>query len=200
LPEQGDKRPVSEITDFDWYVEHIAATPDAAHFAVTGITTATGRPKRLIHLYDGATGKFAGSIPTTLPPGDGLSGMRFDPKGTRLHVMTDDRHHERLDIFEVPSLRLAGSVSELNAVNAGVSRWVTYRTQTSDTPAMIVLRERERPAPLLRVARDVEVAGAEGIKFSPDGNQIVWGNEDGTVTICDLNEVQRRLAEFGLGW
>ena len=32
------------------------------------------------------------------------------------------------------------------------------------------------------------------------GTQLAWGNIDGTVTVADLNEVQRRLAAEGLGW
>jgi hypothetical protein len=34
--------------------------------------------------------------------------------------------------------------------------------------------------------------------FGRDGNRIIWGNVDGTVTVCDLPAVNQRLAEFGL--
>ena len=62
------------------------------------------------------------------------------------------------------------------------------------------MRDRTRPEPFLRIVRDVNVSGSDAMKFSQDGNHIVWGNQDGTVTVCDLNEVQRRLAGVGLGW
>jgi hypothetical protein len=37
-------------------------------------------------------------------------------------------------------------------------------------------------------------------QFSPDGRQLAWGNGNGSVSVCDLEEIQRRLAEVGLGW
>jgi len=38
------------------------------------------------------------------------------------------------------------------------------------------------------------------MQFSPDGRQLIWGNSEGSVSSCDLDEVQRRLAEVDLGW
>jgi len=68
-----------------------------------------------------------------------------------------------------------------------------------DAPGMIALSEQGRAAPLVRIVRDIEVAGAEKIKFSRDGNSLVSGHPGRTVTACDLNEVQRRLAEVAFG-
>jgi hypothetical protein len=39
-----------------------------------------------------------------------------------------------------------------------------------------------------------------GGQFSLDGRFAVWGDADGTVTVFEPAEVQRRLARFGLGW
>jgi eukaryotic-like serine/threonine-protein kinase len=200
LPEQGDPKKTAEIADFNWYVEHIAATPDAAYFAVQGLSSKTGKLERILHVYDGSTGKSVGEIPTTIPPVDWATWMRFDPKGTRLHVRRDARDPDRHDLFEVPSLKSVGGITMVACVNVGGSRWVSLLSQTPDTPATLVLRKQGRLAPLLRIVRDVGVTGTDGLKFSPDGNHIVWGNQDGTVTVCDLNEVQRRLAGVGLGW
>jgi len=200
LPEQGDPRKMAEVTDFNWYVEHIAATPNGSHFAIQGTSTATGVAVRLLHLYDGLTGERVGSIPTTMPPNDLATIMRFDPKGTRLRVRRDLRDPERVDLFEIPSLKVTGSVTHVATFNVGGSRWVSSLPQSDGVPETLVLREQGRDAPLVRIVRDVRLSGAEGIKFSPDGNFIVWGNQDGTITVCDLNEVQRRLAGIGLGW
>ena len=200
LPEQGEPKKIAEIAEFDWYVEHIAVTPDAAYFAIQGSSIKSGKPKRLIHLYDGSTWAQLGAIPTNIAANDTATGMRFDPKGLRLHVTVDSAGHE---VFEVPSLKPAGAMKHTAAcVNVGASRWVFMQSPTADTPEMLVLNERGRDVPLLRIVRDVSVSGSDGIKFSPDGNHIVWGNQDGTVTVCDLNEVQRRLAgesDFRLG-
>ena len=40
--------------------------------------------------------------------------------------------------------------------------------------------------------------GALG-QFSRDGRIVAWGDLEGTVSVCDLVEVQRQLAEVGLG-
>ena len=200
LPEQGDPRKTAEITEFDTYVEHIAATPDAAYFAVTGTSTMTGERTRLIHLHDGLTGKQIGAIPTKFPPGSAPSIMRFDPKGSRLHVFRDIHDLGRADLFEIPSLKHMGFAANLLTVNAGGSRWVSLLTNPANARQEFILREQDRALPLLTIVRDVRFSGAEGMKFSPDGNQIVWGNHDGTVTVCDLNEVQKRLAPIRFGW
>jgi len=36
--------------------------------------------------------------------------------------------------------------------------------------------------------------------FSPDGFHVALGHKDGTVTVLDLAEIPRRLAEFHMGW
>ena len=197
LSEQGDKTMVSEILDFDWYVEHIAATPNGAYFVIQGNSRSTGKPARFIHLYDGSTGKQVGSIPTAIPP-DSTAGMRFDPEGTRLCVPTKVR--SPADLVEVPSLRSLGPVEVDGSLNVGASRGVRYSRPTPGTPGMVIVTDRSRPEPFLRIVRDVDASGTDAMKFSQDGNQIIWGNQDGTVTVCDLNEVQRRLAGVGLGW
>jgi hypothetical protein len=33
-----------------------------------------------------------------------------------------------------------------------------------------------------------------------EGRLLIWGNSDGTVTVCDLAEIHRRLAAVGLAW
>ena len=99
LREQDKPRLVGEITDFDRYVEHVAATPDAAYFAVQGLGTQSGETKHMIHLYDGSTWAAVGSIPTRMPPNGASTNMRFDPKGSRLHVIVEPGRHE---VFESP--------------------------------------------------------------------------------------------------
>ena len=86
-----------------------------------------------------------------------------------------------------------------NCINTGGTRWITTLPQTRDVQEALLLHEQGRPAPLLRIVRDVRVSGVEGIKFTPDGNHVIWGSQNGTLTACDLNEVSRRLTALGLG-
>jgi WD40 repeat protein len=36
--------------------------------------------------------------------------------------------------------------------------------------------------------------------FNSDGRFLAWGNEDGTVSVCDLQEMRQRLGALKLGW
>ena len=62
----------------------------------------------------------------------------------------------------------------------------------------IVLWAPRQETPLLTITSNV--LGPSASQFSPGGRFAVWGNPDGTVTVFELEEVQRRLARFGLGW
>jgi hypothetical protein len=38
------------------------------------------------------------------------------------------------------------------------------------------------------------------MRFNPAGNLLAWGNPDGTVSVCDLEQLRERLNEVQLGW
>ncbi len=38
------------------------------------------------------------------------------------------------------------------------------------------------------------------VEFDPRGTQLAWGNADGTVTVCNLEEIRDRLSRSGLQW
>ena len=38
------------------------------------------------------------------------------------------------------------------------------------------------------------------VRFSDAGNMLAAGHPDGSVSVYDLNAIQRRLATVGLGW
>jgi len=116
-----------------------------------------------------------------------------------LVVALDHQNRGSRGVFEVPTLRLTGMISdeEMSSMNAGASRWVAKLGSTPDSPEAILLKEQGNPAPLLRIVLDI---GGSAVNFSPDGTQVVWGSKNGMVTVCDLIEVQTRLARVGLGW
>ena len=41
---------------------------------------------------------------------------------------------------------------------------------------------------------------AWGVRFSDDGNLVAAGHPDGSVSVHNLSEIQKRLATVGLGW
>jgi hypothetical protein len=36
--------------------------------------------------------------------------------------------------------------------------------------------------------------------FSRDGRWLAWGNEDGTVSVCELASLEQRMHSLGVGW
>jgi serine/threonine protein kinase/WD40 repeat protein len=192
---------IAEIEDFDSGVLQTAITPDGRHFAIEGVGTETGKLARAIQVYEGTTGKQVGSLPTSIPPKDRWLCLRFDPKGTRLIAALDHNVPTDVSVFELPTLKLVGMVPDAggSCINTGATRWVSGREATADSPDSLILKERRNSVTvaLLRIALDTH---GTPVQFSPDGNQLVWGSRNGSVTICDLNKVQRRLAGVRLGW
>lgn len=78
-----------------------------------------------------------------------------------------------------------------------------------------VLAASARPARNRGEPVDVSLAYREGVtifltfalgyyagspRFDRDGRVFAWGNLDGTVLVCDLERVNARLSQAGLGW
>jgi hypothetical protein len=62
----------------------------------------------------------------------------------------------------------------------------------------LTLHRRGEQRPLVTLAPYDLLSG--GQLFNVAGTHIAWGNADGTVTVCDIQEIRRRLAAVGLGW
>src|SRR5262249_14118808 len=112
-----------------------------------------------------------------------------DPTG-RVMAFHDTTEGETV-LVEVPSGAYLG-VSKINHLGPE-ARLRIYEN----------LHERGRVAPLLWFDNDINSSLIEPVtigSFSPDGRHTVGTHANGTVTVCDLTEVQRRLAELRLGW
>ena len=54
------------------------------------------------------------------------------------------------------------------------------------------------PAPLITLGIDAPVSFV--VEFDPTGQRLAWGNTDGTVTVCNVEEIRERLRPVGLAW
>ena len=187
--------PLRVITDFNWDVHHTAATPDGKYFVVEGV----GGPKgdtRSVNAYDAPTGAKLWSFPSRKKP-DNPAWFRFDPTGKILSL----HDHDHTILLEMPTRAVLGGLDEtVRCLSPGARRWLRVaQLDTADRSLVCSIHERGRKLPLLQVAlnsRDFPVL----TQFSPDGRHVVWSNTAGSVSVCDLDEVQRRLAEIALGW
>jgi hypothetical protein len=84
----------------------------------------------------------------------------------------------------ITPLRFAGSMS------VGAKHWVS-------TPHTSIYQDQDKQ-PLITL--DIDELRSTCTQFISKGSHVAWGNRDGTVTMCDLEVIWRRLAQTNLWW
>lgn len=188
-------RPRVEITDFPFHVNRVALSPDGRSLVVGGAGGTTGNTFA-VNAYESSTGRRLWSLPAVrLSQTDRWN---FDPTGTVLWV---DTTSSAIDLLAMPAGNLLGRIhfrQELCLGPAG-RQWMSAAPRHPLGPAELVLSERGHDRPLFMFPDD-RPSRIRIKQFSPDGRRFVWGEGDGTVSVIDLTEAQRRLASLGLGW
>jgi hypothetical protein len=85
-----------------------------------------------------------------------------------------------------------------NGISPRASLVVRSDADDENRRELALIRGRDAEL-LVRLAIDTSVSSVQS-EFDAEGRLLVWGNVDGSVSVCDIPEVQRRLAELGLGW
>jgi len=65
----------------------------------------------------------------------------------------------------------------------------------TDLTAKLTLRHRADDSVWLHFVND-DLSGSREVHFSPDGRFLAWGSLDGTVTVADLESLQREVRQF----
>jgi len=194
LPDKAPARLLKEIHDFNWHVYPIAASPDGSCFVVEGYGGPNGE-RRSIRVYD-AAGNGVGSIATQRSPG--VSGQpRIDTSGKLVVVTTNDTPQGLL--FEVPSCRHLGVLEVGPAALSPGASLLGYLGLPGTARDGVSLVSSGTTRPLVTLGAE-STAVVCPIEFDPTGRLVAWGNRDGSVAICDIQEVRRRLTELELGW
>jgi hypothetical protein len=190
-PGRAEPETVKVLTEFDRHA-YIWAVPGGRSFVVAGHTAAEGE-RCTVGGYDAATGDLRWSFRA-----DRRVLLTFDPTGRVMgYLHPGDRE---VTLLRVPGLAPAGRLPSGSLLGPGARQWLGGEPPAPEHPFRFLLFDRDRPAPLVRIPQD-DPRHDEISQFSPDDrHQVVWGNVDGTVTVCDLREIQRRLAAVGLGW
>jgi hypothetical protein len=192
---------IRELREFNLHVFHSAVSNDGRHLVVEGLGGPPGaQPERIARLYDAPTGRLIARIPTTLPPTVDNAFFRFDPSGSALvHRHTENGLGHLLSI---PDLAYLGDLDghPFWCQDRKLIKWYAFTNQDGATvPPAHSVRDNLREAPLVTIASSA-LPSTTYSEFSRDGRFVTWGSADATVSVCDLFEVQRRLAEIGLGW
>jgi len=192
--------PIRELRDFNLHVFDSAVSPDGQYLVVEGLAGSQETRKRISKLFEAPTGKEIATIPSQLPVENSTT-FHFDPTARVLaHFDVLKSPMGPTHLLAIPSLKFLGDPGNpyLCALGVGGKRWLgsVGGDGKSNQPTHFV-QEEGRSAPLVTIASDETSGGSE---FSRDGRLVAWGNANGTVTVCNLVEMQRRLAEIGLGW
>ncbi len=192
--------PIGELREFNLHVLDSAVSRDGEYLVVEGFAGSKKTRKRISKLFEAPTGKEIATIPSQLPVEHDAAWFRFDPTGRALAHSRAMQAPIRL--LAIPSLTFLDDLGPPYplAIGAGGKRWLCKNPgdDKSEQPADFV-KEQGRSAPLVTIAADDRRSHVHA-EFSRDGRFVAWGNANGTVTVCNLVEMQSRLAEIGLGW
>jgi serine/threonine protein kinase/WD40 repeat protein len=190
-------KPLIEFKDFPRDSQVIMLTPDGQQVIVEGLEVEGREIKwRAIKMFDTRAGTEQWSL-RSKPVEKNLTRIRsIDPTGRFLR-MCDDSYSQAI-LVDVNSGRQVrtfkyGPMSLGPGVKDYLSSWVDHENDAVKNS----LVGGDDEAILVTLGRDNQLKNP---LFSADGTRLAWGNSDGTVTVCDIRQVQRRLAEVGLGW
>ncbi len=193
---------LAEIRDCNIHVFHAACSPDGRYYVIEGTGGSTGKVTRIANLYESATGKKLGTLPTQNSIEFGYAAFEFDPTGTVLSYFYDKREQQKTYLLEMPSRAIRRQFEgDQPTLGPHAKRWLIPSKVTVGQPPAFNLFEEGRPEPLIKFVLDFGNApGTARPRFSPDGLHLVWGNPSGDVTVVDLVEVNTKLTELDLGW
>jgi serine/threonine protein kinase/WD40 repeat protein len=163
---------------------------DGTAVAVLGFEKAPDE-NALLTLYDSSTG--APRWPFPLGTSHHTGWVKVDPAGERVTVTISTGEGEQTRLLDLATGKDLGSLP----FGSSLSPRAEYLFVGSSR-GMSLFR-RGGGEPLVTLGIDLPITSIHQI-FSRDGRLLAWGNGDGTVTVCDLQEVRRRLADVGLGW
>jgi WD40 repeat protein len=188
------------IPEFPWHMEFPVALADGRLLAVAGHYGRERRTGGSVKVYDLETGREVWVLPPAPHHRHVLTG---DRSGRNLNVarQTDDGVTTITYPFDFDPA--AGKVSTGPAQSYGHAMFgwnpaMPYQIDDRDS-VRLSLTPGPGHEPVLWLDREQRNSGIQ-LQFSRDGRLFAWGNEDGTVNVCDIQEARRRLTEIGLGW
>jgi WD40 repeat protein len=189
-------RPVKEIRDHDWHSFRIRMPADGRFLVADGTGVKDGRKVRTLIAYDSRTGETLWSMPSHVEPQYDGGMFELNPTGTILVLM-------RPKVAGSIWLKLPGRewIADMDGWAFPLSpdgrRWFAQKADRASQKDEWHYHPDGSEGPEIAFA---ESGGAPGLSFGPDSGHVAWGDGNHAVVVCDLVELQRGMAEFGLGW
>lgn len=193
----NDPPPVlTTLPEFDRAIYGAAFTPDGACLLVCGRGQNDPTNQHTLKIVVPATGRILFATNYAYPrPGDGFRidpGGRFFGRGEPGPVISD-LDTGKTTLWRIPDGAVLDVVpSAFDSFGAG-GRWLAI---TRGNRLGIQLRQRPSVGPDLVLSPDHMSHFSP--KFSPDGQLMAWGTDDGLVFVANPDDLLRRLADLGL--
>jgi serine/threonine protein kinase/WD40 repeat protein len=183
------EEPIKEIKDFNWAILGMGASPDGSHFVVEGKGGANGKT-RMIKVFDGLTGDERWTIPIDIQRP--WSSLALDPSGRILAIHLED-DFEKETLVELSSGKVLRRLARfISCIGPAMRHWCGAASMGYP------LYRRDDKSAVAKLGIDTVNGGPASFNFP--GTHLAWGTGECTVLVCEIAEVQRRLAELGLGW
>jgi serine/threonine protein kinase/WD40 repeat protein len=181
--------PLFELDEFRFGAFPVLLSPDGQHLAVLRVEEG-GQQRQAIKVFEVATGsvRWSYNAPRDVE-------LFLDATGTLLGI----RAGEQTTLTELATGKLMATVNS-GATAAGPAGRLMVRSRAGDYLVSrfgYSLFRRGEVAPLVDLSLD---QNGWTPQFNVDGRLLASGNPDGSVSVHDLIEIQRRLAGVGLGW
>lgn len=191
------QKPLGENKEFRGGILSLLAAGDGRFFLAEG-NLGADRSGRVLKAFDSRTAAelWCRSLKRT---STSALIQTLDPTG-RLLVFPDE---EAEDPFQPSILIATDSWQEVAHHDPGafyLSPGGEWRARYADPPfhGWAISHGSEKEP---RVVLGIDMRpSSELCEFNPAGNLFTWGNPDGTVMVCDIPEVGRKLVELDLGW
>jgi serine/threonine protein kinase/WD40 repeat protein len=190
--------PIKVIEDFNKHIFGSHVSIDGNYLIIDGEGGVPGNVRRQIKAFDGRTGREVWAKDSRLT--NDAAGYFLDPQAKVVLIRQNDPTGpaDRLLKVDLANGAVLDTVVEDNETRTFFKRY--WIASTPDHPnAMALYRRRDR-ALLLHLGLDAPWGVLRGPTFNAAETHLAWGKGDGTVDVCDLAEVQRRLAQVGLDW
>jgi WD40 repeat protein len=183
----GNCKPVWEAGEFDAGNVQARATADGSYLVAVG-SHGNEKRERFTKVFESSTGHVLLSLPS--------DDFDLEVTGQFLAVHLRSDVAGACELLKLPSGELVDSITgQFLAIGPG-ARFLAAKTPTGFGYS---LRRRDERSSFATLGIDTWTEEGRPT-FSRDGALLAWGNRDGTVTVCHLEEVQRRLTAIGLGW
>ena len=151
--------------------------------------------RRRVELREVATGRLVRRVPAPSQSPSQEPGALLDPQGRNFQVNFESGEKTVFD-YSDPD-RPGKAISFTTWGSSPDNRWLATREpiQPADPTPVLGLRRQGDHILWLHFTND-DLSGPLEVHFSPDGRFLVWGSQDGAISVADLTVLERDVNDF----